>query len=716
VPVRYEVRPNRLTVSPAQLDLVELTGSAAPTSAQLLLEGDEQGGPWQVALLDEAGDAPSTAFLASPTSGPGTPARVTITAVAAQRPAIGESIGGRVVVSRGARQAQVHVGWSYQYPVVEVPTTPIAFAIESQQLALPSQILPIGTQAGTGVPIRCYLRGAATALLELLGCSTAPADLVLRFTRTDAPPGRLSGEIQVLDATGRTDVTVPISVDVSLPAGAIWASPETLWFTITSSTTLAETRQALTLAGTGGAWTAAADAPWLTVAPRAGTLPPGGAATLQVATVRDALPFDQGRVTGTIQLHSTTADGRDFWQLVPVTMEAYRPRLGLAPAYDVAGRDDDLAVAGDVSWIEEVTYDGVPGPPPRTARNGSYWAERRVTPPPFDAGTHQIRFASAVMALPPMTFDVVARRDLSAAVLASHGQKTRLVFDDRTGRLWAFNAGVGAVERYRSQDGWARDTAAWEGLVNGDLLADGAQVALAASNRYGLLDAATLAQGAVQLVDLAPQPGRAGLLARFDGTAATWGSEGCWFRSLDPASGRVDFLQSITTACPGHGGASRSRLTLAFDEHSPGGVPRLLELHQVVDALPAPFASTSLALDRHGDRILLVKDGAGGPGDSALLGVDRLPLAGRLPATIAVALLTQGGDRAVAFDGLSRTVRLFDLTQPPSVATGLFVELGTPGGLAPAADPGGSVTLALSADDRTLFLGGDERIVVHPLP
>ncbi len=89
------------------------------------------------------------------------------------------------------------------------------------------------------------------------------------------------------------------------------------------------------------------------------------------------------------------------------------------------------------------------------------------------------------------------------------------------------------------------------------------------------------------------------------------------------------------------------------------------------------------------------------------------PIAGTLGAGTVAALLSDAGTRAFTVDGDGR-VHVWDVSAP--VAGGAtYAEVGTPGGFLPAVSPGANVRFALSVDERTLYVVGDDALVVVPL-
>jgi hypothetical protein len=122
-----------------------------------------------------------------------------------------------------------------------------------------------------------------------------------------------------------------------------------------------------------------------------------------------------------------------------------------------------------------------------------------------------------------------------------------------------------------------------------------------------------------------------------------------------------------------------------------------------------------VALDRTGSRILLLRDeSAAGTTATLLLDGALAVLPGALPGTVSTALLNDSGGRALAWDPAAGRVRIFELGGGPDPGTGLFSEVGAPG-VAPVAPPGAGVVMSLSADEQTLFLAGDQNVVLVPL-
>jgi hypothetical protein len=121
-------------------------------------------------------------------------------------------------------------------------------------------------------------------------------------------------------------------------------------------------------------------------------------------------------------------------------------------------------------------------------------------------------------------------------------------------------------------------------------------------------------------------------------------------------------------------------------------------------------AARAIAMDRTGNRVA-----AGNAGEAVRVYDRSWALLGTLPATSLAFIITPAGDRAITFD-LNQQVRIFDLTA--NVVGGAFPE--SQAAITPAGDPttndGEPVRLALTPDGRTLFVAGDTRIAVVPLP
>lgn len=730
IPYTYQVGPPALTGLPPSMELRALIGQWPPEPIPALeLAGAPGAGPWSLRILQGANPWLSAV---GPTQGASLPASVALEVITPPSQTTVDDTA-TIEVSRAGQVALVRVVRHARRPEIQVEVAPIALAITANQAEHPAFTVRVDTEAGVtaeGIVQVTYDPGWSQDVPSWLDYSWqmyAPVEVPFQVSTTALAAGRYTAEISITGQYTQTKFVVPVTLDVAPTPAAL--APASLLFRLDAAATTASLQAELALASTGSplTWSATTDAAWLRVT-QAGNTPAGGSSTLSVEVVPEALDVLRcGTGTARVEVQAS-ADGLPTLAFsVPVELRLELPcMLALGPASDVAGGLEEVVIVGDyLTAGARVLFGDVAAPSVR-APHGT---ELRVTPPALPAGTYQVTIPTALgFPVGTATYRLVAPRSPAAASLEAPGRKARLVFDDDAGLLWAVNAGGGMLEHYAEASGWRR------GAIDLPALADAAPIP--GASRW-----LALTSGLLQTVDTAGLPNVAieplsalgqdytSMALTLDGRALLVGTQvnGPWTSHVSAtynlATHRLEEVGSGSYGIVLR--SSRSGLRAA------GGFGGYLELwwaayraygyaptdlgdwasHRYID-----FTVDEMALGRHGDAILAIRQEGVGPGSSVLLdeGLNARP--GRLPASTTAAVLTQSGDRAIAFDGALRTVRIFDLASAPDLATGEFVELGSAGGLAPLDDPGAAVVMALSADDRTLFLGGDDRIVVVPLP
>lgn len=736
IPFSYEVGPAALDGLPPSVTLDQIHGGPAPEPVILTVDGAPDAGPWTVEVVRSTTAPPW--LQATPEAGSATPAQISLTVL--RPPADSVWVEQAYLrLSRADQVVELPVERRQRYPWLQVDATPIALAIEADQGERPAFAIHAETEAGALA--RCVVAVAydppipwgQTGWLQYSWSFLAPGDVPFQLATTALAPGRHTATVTLTGEFAGTAPPVVVSLDVSAPPATL--APTAHTFRLGAAATPASLQQPLVLTSLGDQvdWTASADVPWLRVTP-AGSTPAGGASTLTVEIVPEALEALRCRwAKGAVTVSATARGGRAYEYRAEVALELDLPCLvGAGPSFDVEGVPAELALVGlrcDQATVVQVGDVAVPVDPAR-----ALWGELRLALPPLPAGIYRVTVPTSLgIALGSATYRVAAPRRPAATALAAPGRKSRLVFDEVLGALWSVNTTTSEVERWDEAAGWTRHSQAITGLKDAVPLPDGATWLALAGAELSTFEVATF-PSAVPLHWGWALDRHASLAAPIDGHVllaadpVTCVYAECQTNAWDPVTrGMAEFGSQPGARL----GGSRSGLRMAIAEDNSLNARRMafwwagylsfgaggpLPLGGFTYGVFDTVSPQQLALDRHGDRVLLLRDGSAGAGQSQLLDSAGQVLPGRLPATIAKALLTQPGDRAVAFDGVSRKIRIFDVNGAPDPSTGFLPELGPPGGFTPAGDPGPGLVLALSADDRTLFVGGDERIVVVPLP
>jgi hypothetical protein len=99
---------------------------------------------------------------------------------------------------------------------------------------------------------------------------------------------------------------------------------------------------------------------------------------------------------------------------------------------------------------------------------------------------------------------------------------------------------------------------------------------------------------------------------------------------------------------------------------------------------------------------------------SHLYGADLRTIPGTIPTGTVAAALSDDGGRLFTIDYNGR-IHVWNTSASRSDDS-QYPELGTAGGTAPPVAPGAQVRMALSVDEKTLYLVGESALVVYPLP
>ena len=718
VEVQYTVKPSPLSLSALPSDLELVFGGPAATGTSTF---SSQAGPdpWTAEATFPAACQFATLSV-SPASGQAVPAVLTVTATETPWASQEGSCTGELRVSQGGRTASAPVMVHGRFQRLSFLPTRLDFAGVSHQLPLaPPQALSVTPEFGTpGVVSR--VSASAASWLGVDGYGQAPGTIRVNITTSDLAPGAYSGnvEVSILNAPW---VTIPVTY--TLAGRALQVDPPQWTAFVSEVTVPAELSRPLTLAdsGTPLAWTATSSAPWLEVSPASGTTGAGPGPTLSVSPATlETLPF--GPHEATVSLRYAVPGAGNELVTVPVALTmGLQQVVRVMPRTVVAGAPGPatLYCAGFDGYTHATNVE-VGGLLATLDSYGSVTSY--VTLPTLPAGTYPVSVQNLLgLRLSQASLQVIDPVTRAATAIASPGRKTQLAFDDASGTLYAANPGGGTVERFREAAGWARDAVAIAGLRDAALSPEGTVLAAAAGAGVKVIDTASFALASPQPTALVTEPGAEtfdwriaygadglALLVRVDAEAGLYLFDGS---ALAPPAGTARWWGQ-----PGVSG-NGEMIWIARPDLPPLPLAVIMPgWSPIWTPVPVPFTAGHVAADRGARRILFQRDGAAtSTSDTLLVDTGYLGAApGRLPPTIANALPTQDGLRAIGWDPVAGQVRVFDLGSAPDAVTGLFRELGA--GIDPAASPGAGAVMTLSVDDRTLFLAGDLALVVVPLP
>jgi hypothetical protein len=719
----YHRGPCPLAVEPASVALEVIEGMAQPSSATVVASDSPPSGDWTASL--EANGCPSAWVSVEPPRGDALPASVTVSGTPTSIIYVEYDCQAALRLVHGARTVAVPIQVHVVPQDVVVEPASLAFSAYTGQRDLPpAQRVTVTSDRA---PLAFTVEGEPW--LATPGSGVTPAELSIRPNATNWAPGSYGFAATLSWAAGSTTVSVGYEVHPR----ALVANPASVGLTITRDTTPAETSLGVALTSDAGpiAWTAAVDVPWLRVTPAAGTA--GADAGVQLSpdlAAVNALRAGEGW-NATLTVSYLEPNGAPNELRVPVGVYMGLPRIaGGLPRAIVEGTRDVLTIGGDnfvyASQPLGFSLDGGAA----IAPSWNTYALAGLPLPALAAGRHAITVSDQLgLDRGSVAFDVVPAATRAPAVLASRGRKTQVAFDDATGNLYVANAGAGVVERFAGRDGWSRQALAIAGLRDAALAPGASTIAAVADGRIRVVDAATFSLAAAQ---------PAGALPGSDPAANDWrlafAADGRALVASAADSRHYAFFDGTAVAdaafgwCGGRmfAGADGRDLAIACSGDATPNSPELYQPEWMFWGLlsppfPATFDTDVVALDREKRRVLLLDVGAtAGATETLLLDFNLsypfVTVPGKLPATIVDAVVTRDGGRAIALDGATGNVRVFDLAAVPAGETDPLVELGAAGGFAPAGSPGAAPVLALSADERTLFLAGDDAVVVVPLP
>ncbi len=545
-------------------------------------------------------------------------------------------------------------------------------------------------------------------------------------------PGVHTGTIQVWACTSGPDCTSgnlagsPQTIAVTYTVYGVVTSISSASYAIGNTPAPADSVRELTVKGTPGeTWSASSDAGWLSLSSTSGT---GDATTPVTASLVpglvDAMP--NGAYTAAISF----VPARGQTVRIPVTLSIARTQLDhVAPVIATSGAPADVILRGQN--LDQVTAEWLSfGDTAAAAFQVVSSSEIRATHPALAAGSYPVRLQTNLgTAFSLATLVVVDAPSYGAAFLpyptAAAWYFMDLAYDPQRRALL-----VGAQEgydrkllRYGYTDGvgWSAATVTpFPGLAALAWSADGQRLLVGSGSGITEVDPATLAAVGTTRVN---GEYASALAVTNDGEVLVWTHDPrsagesrfyrCSLRDQTWTSYPEPYLAWVSLGTSGDG----SRVVL-------GGESRYLpQLHRY-DASTHAFSSlgqrtygrTVIAVDRTGSRTLMGSNGTTlSTGTYQVFDAD-LALLGSLPATSRAAVVHPDGTRAYTYEpsGSEGKLRVFDLTQ---TIAGAFPELGTAVTLAgnPEAQAY-EVKMVISPDGGTIFLAGDDAIVVEPTP
>jgi hypothetical protein len=517
----------------------------------------------------------------------------------------------------------------------------------------------------------------------------------------------------------------PQTINVTYHVAALQSSAASLAYSIGNTPAAGDTSRQMTITGfPAQTWTASTNANWLSV-----TASGGNGAVLTASLVQNVVDgLNNGTYTGSITLTPGTA-GQPL--VIPVELVINRTQINyVSPYVSYSGTPSNVIIRGE-EFSQVTIQDVLFGTTPAQSFNVVNATEIRATlPSSLPLGRHTVKLQSNFAGVRELADVVVVNAPVFAAAALPYPNSVdktvnTVVYDAERAALgisvhYQFTGATDFIHFGSVANAWQPGTAT--SLTNHfglAMSADGKDWIAGHYRDLMHIDAQTLATSTpvtsplfgsgIQVV--------AEMAVSNDGTVAVFGDVffGCGAQLMlyDPRK-RV-YSSPGFTPCRGNVAASGdgSRLLIA-NQFPDFGSDDVLSLNTATGAT-APtgihlLTGAATAMDRTGSRIVLNKTRVYDGSYTHL---------GDLPATTDVVVLSPDGTRAYAYDSPD-TLRTYDLASPP--VAGVFQEIGS--GITLAADPGRrpasyteqEVAMTLTPDGGTVFIAGNQFVVVQPTP
>jgi hypothetical protein len=574
----------------------------------------------------------------------------------------------------------------------------------------------------------------ATGWLTVPNTGTAPGNVTVGVSRTNLALGTYTATLTFATATQMVSVNVTYDVVTA----ALTFSPGSGSFAIGPSSNASALSQTVAVGSTAAplSWTnATSNQPWLAVSPTSGTT--GSNVTLNIDPAQ-LESVDPGVHSATVTFSYMQPGVGATTASLPVTLNLTLPRIAwVSPYVALSGPGSEVILRGkgfnDAAGAA-LALDFGGSSVPSSGYTVVSDTEIRVTHPAFTAGPpRRIKFVNSLNLVRSSADLVVVDAPvygLKSLTYPNPGTHTvrRIIYDaERRQLLLAVSfAGEGAVfvdtpgaiyrYAFTGADWAAPVTSNVAGLHDIALSPDGKKLLVIAGLSVTPYDAATLAAGTpVSASGLLSGMFLEEIVVANDGNAL--------ITTSGPFSGFLDsFRYSIADATltrlttsfslPGIGGsANGSRIVVVQNGVSPS--QSVFQYNASAGTLGATSVVSSEshprpALDRNATRILL--------GSHSVYNANFQQL-GTIPFGVAAAL-SPNGTKAYTYEAFTVSpngrVHVYDLT---AAVAGAFPEIGT--GTATPTTPGSNVgrsRMTISLDGGTLFIAGEQGIVMMPAP
>jgi hypothetical protein len=615
--------------------------------------------------------------------------------------------------SNGANATSIGVSYTVQASTISVNPAQVSFNAFSGQASLPTAAgVATSVTPGDSVPYTTSITygAGASGWLSTTG-NTAPGTLSIAPSTTNLAAGTYTATVRLTPSTGAGAINV--GVTYTLATSSLTLNPTSTTFTIDPTSTAIPSilNRSVSLGSTGAplTWTATSSDPWLTISPASGTS--GTTATLSLVPAQiDAL--EAGTRSATITFSYSPPSGNPASATLVATLNLQLPKVNFVAPYVAQPNTSKEVIVRGSGFNSATGLNVMFGSNAVSTYTVVSDTEIRVTHPSLAAGSYQVRIPNLFgINRSRASLVVVEPQAYGAVAYASAGTKSRIIYDDERHTIYVANAGAVTIERYvydANISSWAYSSLSLPQFRDVALSPDGAQLVAVSDATVRVIDPATLTQ-----------TGQTSFTNNFGGfyylnqiafanngkAIVATGLNGSGFTTTYLYDMLVPSLTSLTSAyfAPVGASADGSRVVFGDAGISPAQLVRFYSASTgtVVSSAAARNVG-NIVLNRTASRTVLNRVEVFDSGFTLL---------GNLPGTTLAVVLSPDGTIAYTHDSGGK-VRKFDLTG--ALVAGYFPEVGT--GTTPPASPGTSSMMTISLDGGSLFIAGNQNVVMMPAP
>lgn len=599
----------------------------------------------------------------------------------------------------------------------------LTFAATSTESSSMPPMRITGTISGVS-PQTLYINARVTGTavssvsnVTITSPTTGTADVV-PVAPNSLGPGSYNSVITVTACTTSVECTsgiigTPQTVNVTYTIDGVRLSPSSLNFKIGDTIESSDLVRTFEVTGYPAQDWTLPSSPWLVFNPSRGN---AGATTRVTATLQPE--YYESHESGPYYLSASLVPSRGVASYLSITLDISRVRVHyVAPYVALGGTENDVIIRGDNLRrypITGVRFGGTDAVSYSVVSD----TEIRARHPALAAGNYEVTIANGQAARTGASLRVVDPENYSFAALdypsSAGNTAVCLAHDPEHDFLFVGLRGTdsGQLLRYSVPGGGSDATAVSAPNIGAcALTADGRRIVVAtheplAGNTNGLfafseLDPTTLNSEFRQPLYGSPMQA-IGMAAANNGKLVFTTNVDSVLSYPQLRPGFPEFTPSYPVRA-GNVAASRDGSVLLVGSTNSSPLKYDASTDQLT-RLTSPLSAAVVDLDRTGERALF---------DSRHVYSRDFQLLGSLPQTTRAAALSPSGRRAYAYDE-NGTVRTFDLTAPTA---GSFTEVLP--AITVAQSPGADATklqILVSHDARALFIAGNERALVIPLP